>query len=107
MSEGARSIWDEYRLLGEQFRGPATVAWTAEHLISGRRARLTTVHAPPLSSSVTAEAISHAFRRAAEWAREYAHPDSVPIIGIAEQSGLPVAVTMLGDGAFLSERLSE
>jgi hypothetical protein len=107
MSEGARSIWDEYRLLGEQFRGPATVAWAAEHLISGRRARLTTVHAPPLSSGVTAEAISHAFRRAAEWARDYTHPDSVPMIGIAEQSGLPVAVTMLGDGAFLSERMTE
>jgi eukaryotic-like serine/threonine-protein kinase len=105
-SEGARSIWDEYRLLGEQFRGPATVAWSAEHLISGRRARLTTVHAPPMASAVTAEAISHAFRRAAERAREFAHPDNLPVIGIAEQSGLPVAVTMLGDGAPMSERLA-
>ena len=74
VSEGVRSIWDEYRLLGELFRGPATVAWNAEHVISGRRARLTTVHAPPMASSVTAEAISHAFRRAAERAREFAHP---------------------------------
>jgi hypothetical protein len=104
---GARSIWDEYRLLGEQFRGPATVAWTAEHVISGRRARLTTVHAPPMASGVTAEAIAHAFRRAAEQARELAHPDHLPVIGIAEQSGLPVAVTMLGEGAPLSEQLAE
>jgi hypothetical protein len=105
-SEGARSIWDEYRLLGEQFRGPATVAWSAEHVISGRRARLTTVHAPPMSSAVTAEAISHAFRRAAEQAREFTHPDSLPIIGIAEQSGLPVAVTVLTDGALMSDHLA-
>jgi len=107
VSEGARSIWDEYRLLGELFRGPATVAWNAEHVISGRRARLTTVHAPPMASSVTAEAISHAFRRAAEQAREFAHPDHLSIIGIAEQSGLPVAVTMLPEGAPLSERLTD
>jgi hypothetical protein len=107
VSEGARSIWDEYRLLGEAFRGPATVAWNAEHVISGRRARLTTVHAPPMASAVTAEAVSHAFRRAAERAREIAHPDHLSIIGIAEQAGLPVAVTMLPDGAMLSERLDE
>jgi hypothetical protein len=105
-SEGAKTIWDEYRLLGEQFRGPATVAWTAEHLISGRRARLTTMHAPPMASAVTTEAISHAFRRAAERAREFAHPDYLPVIGIAEQSGLPVAVTMLGDGAPMSEQMA-
>jgi hypothetical protein len=107
VSEGVRSIWDEYRLLGELFRGPATVAWNAEHVISGRRARLTTVHAPPMTSGVTAEAISHAFRRAAEQGREFAHPDHLAIIGIAEQSGLPVAVTMLPEGAPLSERLSD
>jgi len=107
VSEGARSIWDEYRLLGEVFRGPATVAWNAEHVISGRHARLTTVHAPPMASAVTAEAVSHAFRRAAERAREFAHPDHLSIIGIAEQAGLPVAVTMLPEGALLSERLSD
>lgn len=107
VSEGARSIWEEYRLLGELFRGPATVAWNAEHVISGRRARLTTVHAPPMASNVTAEAVSHAFRRAAERAREFAHPDHLPIIGIAEQSGLPVAVTMLPAGVPLSEWLGD
>jgi hypothetical protein len=106
-SEGVRSIWDEYRLLGEAFRGPATVAWNAEHVISGRRARLTTVHAPPMASAVTAEAVSHAFRRAAERAREFAHPDHLSIIGIAEQAGLPVAVTMLPEGSLLSERVTE
>jgi hypothetical protein len=106
-SEEARSIWDEYRLLGEVFRGPATVAWSAEHVISGRRARLTTVHAPPMASSVTAEAVSHAFRRAAERAREFTHPDHLTIIGIAEQAGLPVAVTMLPEGVPLSEQLTE
>src|SRR5260370_4750942 len=84
VSEGARSIWDEYRLLGEVFRGPATVAWSAEHVISGRRARLTTVHAPPMASLVTAEAVSHAFRRAAERAPEFTHPDPLPIIGTAQ-----------------------
>src|SRR5438874_10061514 len=105
VSEGARWIWDECRLLGEVFRGPATVAWSAEHVISGRRARLTTVHAPPMASLVTAEAISHAFRRAAERARELVHPDHLPIIGIAEQAGLPVAVTMLPAGMPLSEHL--
>lgn len=107
VSEGARSIWDEYRLLGEAFRGPATVAWNAEHVISGRPARLTTVHAPPMASGVTAEAVSHAFRRAAEAARDFAHPDHLSIIGIAEQAGLPVAVTMLPEGAMLGERLSD
>jgi hypothetical protein len=107
VNEGARSIWDEYRLLGEAFRGPATVAWNAEHVISGRRARLTTVHAPPMASSVTAEAISHAFRRAAERARQFTHPDHLSIIGIAEQAGLPVAVTMLPAGASLGEQLAD
>jgi hypothetical protein len=107
VSEGTRSIWDEYRLLGERFRGPATVAWDAEHVISGRRARLTTIHTPPMASSVTAEAISSAFRRAAERNREFSHPDHLSIIGVAEQAGQPVAVTMLPDGLLLSERLDD
>jgi cell division septation protein DedD len=107
VSEGARSIWNEYRLLGESFRGPATVAWNAEHVISGRRARLTTVHAPPMASAVTAEAVSHAFRRTAERARDVTHADHLSIIGIAEQAGLPVAVTMLPEGAMLAERLTD
>jgi hypothetical protein len=60
-----------------------------------------------MASSVTSEAISHAFRRAAERSRSFAHPDYLPIIGTAEQSGLPVAVTMLPDGEALSERITE
>jgi hypothetical protein len=60
-----------------------------------------------MASSVTAEAVSHAFRRAAKRSLEYSHPDHLSIIGIAEQSGLPVAVTMLPEGRPFSELLTE
>jgi hypothetical protein len=96
----------EYRLLQEEYRGPATVAWRAEHLTSGLTARVTMVAPPPRCSEPSLEAICLAFRRALERAGAFTAPDILPYDAAAEHEGMPCAITLLPEGTLLSDAMS-
>jgi serine/threonine protein kinase len=100
------SLLQEYRLVEETFRGPATVAWRAEHIASGLPARITIVSPPPRASREATDAICVAFRRALEQAGAFSGPDILPFDGTAEHDGMPCAITMLPTGTLLSDAMA-
>jgi hypothetical protein len=100
------SLLQEYRLVEETFRGPATVAWRAEHIASGLPARITIVSPPPRASREATDAICVAFRRALEQAGAFSGPDILPFDGTAEHEGMPCAITMLPNGTLLSDAMA-
>jgi hypothetical protein len=100
------SLLQEYRLVEETFRGPATVAWRAEQIASGLPARVTIVSPPPRASREATEAICLAFRGALERAGAFTGPDLLPFDGTAEHEEMPCAVTMLPEGTLLSDAMA-
>lgn len=100
------SLLQEYRLIEEVYRGPATVAWRAEHLATGLAARVSMVSPPPRASREALDTINTAFRRALERAGAFSGPDLLPFDGAAEHEGLPCAITLLPEGTFLSEAMT-